>query len=129
MFQVTRLAAGITKTTRKALKNVATGKIKLENASDSFNRFYNNNVKNLEYSKNIFKRAHAWVKDFINNFKEIKSAIKEMINEKTEELGKKFTRKDKKELKNNMFNLVNKTLKNIRTEIKELIKSAKAEKK
>lgn len=129
MFQVTRLAAGITKTTRKALKNVTTGKINLGNASDSFNNFYNNNVKDLKYSKNIFKRMYLWTKDFISNYKNISANIKESIQSGKEKLGNQFTKKDKKEIKNLFINTIKTGLKQIKTELKDLIKAAKAEKK
>lgn len=129
MLQITRTAAALTKVTRKALKNVSTGKINLQNASDSFNKFYNNGVKDLKYSNNIFKRTIQWVKDFIKNYKETKSAIKDIITDKTKELGKNLTKKDKKSLKDFFIETVKDGIKAQKTELDKLIKAAKAEKK
>lgn len=129
MLQITRLAANFTKTSRKTLKNVVNGKINLENASDSFNTFYNNKVKDLKYSKNIFKRAVAWIKDFVKEYKGLKSDFKAGVKASKILLGKDFTRKIKKEMKTTYVDLANYQLGKVKTELGELIKAAKIAKK
>ena len=71
MFQITKLAVKMTNTARKTVKNVANNKISLDNASDSFKKMANEAAEKTPFSKNIFKRALVWVKEFIHNFKDI----------------------------------------------------------
>ena len=97
MLQITRLAAKITNVSRSTVKNVANNKINLNNASDAFKKMANEAAEQVPFSKNIFKRAIVWVKEFIHNFKDIKKSIKAPIQNLKQTLGKSFTKKNQKD--------------------------------
>lgn len=125
MFQVTRIATSLTNTARKAVNNVGKGRIKLEQASDSFKKFHTENLKGGEYVKNIFKRGITWVKEFIKNYKEVATQLKETLKRQKEELGEKFTKATKKETVKAFFNSFKERLDGIKAEMAKLMEAGK----
>lgn len=126
MFKITRLAATITKIQTKVVKNIANGKINAESAKDSFETFKAIAEKNAPYSKNIFKRMSNWVKSFIKNFKEIKSTIKDTIQEIKDNSIKTFSKKDKKEVIKTFWDLTKIRMDEAKTELNKILKAPKA---
>ena len=130
MFTVTRLAAGMTTLGRKAVKNVAKNKINLTNASDDFKSLYSDNVQSHPYSKNIFKRAYIWIKEFIENYKYLKGFIKETVNKykdsRNEELTGKVKRQEIKEVKKSLLENIKGIVNSLKKEIKSLKTSSKS---
>ena len=130
MFTVTRLAAGMTTLGRKAVKNVAKNKINLKNASDDFKSLYSDNVQSHPYSKNIFKRAYIWIKEFIENYKYLKGFIKETVNKykdsRNEELTGKVKRQEIKEVKKSLLENIKGIVNSLKKEIKSLKTSSKS---
>lgn len=127
MFQITKLAVKMTNTARKTVKNVANNKISLDNASDSFKKMANEAAEKTPFSKNIFKRALVWVKEFIHNFKDIKKSIKAPIQNLKQTLGKTFTQKNQKDTAKYIFENIkqNRHVEAFAKELKELQKAAK----
>ena len=125
MFQVTRIATSLTNTARKAVNNVGKGRIKLEQASDSFRKFHTENLKGGNYVKNIFKRGVIWVKEFIKNYKEVATQLKETLKRQKEELGEKFTKATKKETVQAFFNSFKERLDGIKAEMSKLMEAGK----
>ncbi len=130
MFTVTRLAAAMTTLGRKAVKNVAKNKINLTNASDDFKSLYSDNVQSHPYSKNIFKRAYIWIKEFIENYKYLKGFIKETVNKykdsRNEELTGKVKRQEIKEVKKSLLENIKGIVNSLKKEIKSLKTSSKS---
>ena len=130
MFTVTRLAAGMTTLGRKAVKNVAKNKINLKNASDDFKSLYSDNVQSHPYSKNIFKRAYIWIKEFIENYKYLKGFIKETVNKYKDSRNEEFTGKVKKhkikEIKTSLLENVKDIVNSLKKEMKSLKTSPKS---
>ena len=130
MFNVTRLAAGITTLGRKTVKNVAKNKINLKNASDNFKSLYNENIQSHPYSKNIFKRAYIWVKEFFKNYKELKEVIKGKINQYkasvNEETNRKVKKQEIKEVKKFLLQNIKGIINTLKQEMKNLKTSTKS---
>ena len=122
MIKLLTTTAKFTNTSRILVNRVKTNKINLNKASDVVKDFFENSTKHKEYSKNIFKRAWVWVKDFIDNLKEMVNVIRKQIKKNAEKLGKNFTKKDAKTIKKDILALVNETVKKIKTEIDKLTK-------
>ncbi len=115
---------------RKAVKNVAKNKINLTNASDDFKSLYSENVQSHPYSKNIFKRAYIWVKEFIENYKYLKDFIKETVNKykasRNEELTGKVKRHEIKEVKKSLLENIKGIVNSLKKEMKSLKTSTKS---
>lgn len=125
MFKLITTTAKLTNTSRILVNRVGKKQINLGKAPQIVKDFFENSTKNKEYSKNIFKRAWIWVKDFVENFKAITSAIKEQIEAKAKALGKKFTKQDAKTTRNDILAKGKETINKIKEEIDKLTKKAK----
>ena len=121
MFQVTRLAASMTKLTRSTVKNVANNKIDLKNASRSFKNMAQTEIEKNPYSKNIFKRVFVWIKEFVNNYKDINSRIKTPVKNLKKALGNTFTKKHQKNVANMIFENIKNSGSKLKKELKQLL--------
>ena len=97
MFKVTRVVGNLTNIGRKVVKQTTKANIDLSKVGDEFAKVRDFAKSKAPYTKNVFKRAWNWIKEFVGNFKEVKSSIKAKVNEAKKSLGDKFSRKDKKE--------------------------------
>lgn len=112
MFHVTRTVASATKFARKVVKSDAKHKIDITKGSDCLKDAYEAIMKTRRpYSRNIFKRAVYWIQDFVSNYKQLKSEIKEISSKKN--LKKVLTE-------------ARATIKEYSDELKELINAGKA---
>ena len=126
MFQVTRLAVKITNTARSTVKNVAKNKINLQHATDSFKKTANEAVEQSPFSKNIFKRAITWVKEFAANFKVIKQGLKDTLNNGKKTLGNAYEKDNNKQwLTKQYFKTLKTHIDNIKNELNRLKETGK----
>lgn len=123
MFNVTRLAAQVTKIERRVVKNIAKERIDLSKASSDFR----SNAKTIQdecapYAKNIFKRAVVWVNSFVRNFKELKEDVKGALIKKRHELGEAFDKKAAKSATKEFIANTKAQINEVKDELKELLK-------
>ena len=122
MFNVTRLAINMTTAGRKAVKNIAKEKIDIGAASNQFKDFYQKNVQDKEYSKNIFTRAMKWIGEFFNNYKKINNNLNSMLDKMKKNLEETFTKQDKKNSKKVFFENIKESITSFKQEMQEILK-------
>ena len=122
MFNVTRLAINMTTAGRKAVKNIAKEKIDIGAASNQFKDFYQKNVQDKEYSKNIFTRAMKWIGEFFNNYKKINNNLNSMLDKMKKNLEETFTKQDKKKSKKVFFENIKESITSFKQEMQEILK-------
>ncbi len=120
MFQITRLAASMTKVARSTVKQAAKNKIDTTYVSDTFKAVFETQKKNAPYSKNIFKRAYVWTKEFFNNYKTMKKCLKDKLAAYKKELGENFTKQQKKNVKDSFFADLQSRINKLKTELEAL---------
>ena len=122
LVKITQLAIQGTKYSRRVVNRVATNQINLSKASEALKDVYECSKNKSDYSKNILKRAWAWTKEFVQNFKDLKNRLAKNIEETKAKLGEKFTKKEAKETRKNFFANIKQTINDIKEEIKSLTK-------
>ena len=120
MFQITRIAYNTTKLGRTLVKNVATKKINIAQASSDLTAFHNKMNRIAPHSKNVFKRAYNWVKTFVKSFKDAVTAIKGMIADEANELGRKLKFREKIGVVKNGFKIIKGKIADFKSEMKKL---------
>ena len=128
MFQITRLAASMTKVARSTVKQAAKNKIDLKNASDSFKVMHDIETKAAPYSKNIFKRAYVWTKEFFASYKVLNKGLKETLKTQKEAFGEKYTKKEAKFFKDAFIDGIKEKVNALKNELKTLTTKTKTEK-
>lgn len=123
MIKIARYAASITKTSRNFVKRAAQNRIDWSKAPQDLVELHNKDL--APYSKNIFKRAVIWVKQYFEVFKNMVANLKETIGASKEKFGKKFSSKDLKAVKKSFFNEIKEQI----SAMKELINSVTIESK
>ena len=125
MLKLITTTAKYTNTRRILINRVGTKQVNWEKASGLVKDFFEKSP-NQKTSKCIFKRAWAWVKEFVSNFKKIKEYIKNEINAQKEALGKNFTKKEANETRKSIFGQIKEHINNIKAEIESITKQKKA---
>ena len=81
MFKITQISIKATTLGRKAVNNVAKGKINPQKFSEQLDTFYKNAIDIAPAQKNWFKKVKAWFSTFANNYRKAKAEIKQNVEE------------------------------------------------